>query len=50
VLSGFVASILLGDKKEQENSDVREVLERLKAIEQKLEAREEGARFNQIGK
>lgn len=39
VLSGFVASVLLG-KKSEENTELKEVLERLKAIEEKIGERE----------
>jgi voltage-gated potassium channel len=39
VLSGFVASVLLGTKVEEENSELKEVLKRLKTIEEKLDER-----------
>ena len=39
VLSGFVASLLLGKKSEEENSELREILQRLEKMEEKLNER-----------
>jgi voltage-gated potassium channel len=48
ILSGFVASLLVGKKTEAENSELKEVLQRLRVIEEKLERRD--AEIARLGK
>jgi hypothetical protein len=52
VLSGYVASLLLGNQSEEKNPELREALERLQRIESKLEqvAIDDKRRTEHIGK